>query len=328
MNTEFHKLEVLATDPDLGKRLDLYIALNLKDYSRSLIKKIIETNQVLVNGIVNFKAGYKVSIGDKIEFPKQTTLTGNEKLEPANFTLEILHEDDDYLFINKPIGISVHPANINEKNTVANQLVSKYANLPGNIVSRPGIVHRLDRDTSGVLVVAKSPKALWWLSGRFADRQVTKKYISIGMGENLLQNFTENFSFEISGFMKRSSENRKQFKLHKEQIDGSRFSSTQFHIEKITNFANKNLIFFEITPKTGRTHQIRVHQKSFNFPIIGDKLYLSRKELETSSTILRSAKIENRMFLHAYSISFENFDGKIYSVQSEIPKDFEKLMNI
>lgn len=326
MNNEFHKFEVQSNDPDISKRLDLYLALKLPDYSRSLIKKVIESNKVLVNGEINFKAGHKVSIGDKIEFPVQSIQKGFEKLEPSPFNLEIIFEDNDYLFINKPIGISVHPANPNEKNTVANQLVSKYFDLPENAISRPGIVHRLDRDTSGVLVVAKSPKALWWLSGRFAERQVKKQYISIGFSENLPSQIFENSSFKVEGFMKRSSENRKQFLLHKDQISGSRFSSTEFLVKNVWKKNDQNLAYFEISPKTGRTHQIRVHQKSFNMPILGDKLYLSKNQLQISSSILNSSNIQERMFLHAYSITFENFDGKIYSIKSQIPKEFEDLM--
>ncbi len=319
-------INVDSNEPDLGKRLDLFLALKLSDYSRSLIKRTIESNQVFINGQVNFKAGYKVASGDTISFPKINIKSSFTELEPSPFDLEILYEDNDYLFINKPIGLNVHPANTYEQNTLANKLLSRYKDLPGENLSRPGIVHRLDKDTSGVIVIAKNPKSLWWISGQFANRKVTKKYLSIGISESKPLYIEDGKEFEISGFMKRSSENRKLFSLFKDDLSGTRYSLSKFRVLKIQHKNNFYFGMFEIFPKTGRTHQIRVHQKSFNMPILGDKIYLSNKQKKFSDSYLEQVQIPNRMFLHAHSIFFENYNGKIYSIESPVPKMFTEII--
>ncbi len=152
-------IPILENDEDLGKRLDLYLSLQLPQFSRSNIKKTIESNKVLINDEICFKAGYKLRVGDVIDYPDYNIEQISVKSLPkSKFDLEILHEDDDYLFINKPIGLIVHPTNPYQTDTLVNKLLDLNKDLPGNAFLRPGIVHRLDKDTSGVIIVAKNPK--------------------------------------------------------------------------------------------------------------------------------------------------------------------------
>lgn len=330
MDKESIKINVPELSPDLGKRLDLFLSLNLPQYSRAFIKKTIESNKVLLNGEVCYKAGYKVKAGDIIEFPNLEFSTPSLNLQPSVFDLEIIHEDEDYLIINKPIGLTVHPTDSSQQDTLVNKLLARYKELPGNELSRPGIVHRLDKDTSGIIAVAKSSRGLWWLSQQFADRKVEKKYLSIGLVEYGFSKVMDNDEFEIQGQLVRNSVNRKEFQLlEKDQkSNNSRFSLTKFKILEKLNIGNdKHLVYFEVSPKTGRTHQIRVHQKSFRAPILGDPIYLSRKQKTWSDEFLLQNKLENRLYLHSYSLTFENYDGKMYSFKTDVPKAFEEVLN-
>lgn len=314
--------------PDLGKRLDLYLSLQLPQFSRSFIKKTIETNQVKLNGEMFYKAGYKVKEDDVIEFPDVVEKRDSQILEPSPFDLEIIKEDEDYLFINKPAGLLVHPANQHQKDTLVNKLLSLKSDLPSNGINRPGIVHRLDRDTSGLIVIAKTPKALWWLSGQFADRKVHKKYTAISIAwEN---NFTENQEIEVEGFMRRASTDRKEYILEpiEKHHDKSRFSSTHVKIEKVGEIASNKIALIIAEPKTGRTHQIRVHLKSIGAPILHDELYLSRKQADWSEDLFKKhPELKKRLYLHSTSISFENYDGKMYFVETQLPEEFTKFIN-
>lgn len=316
-----------SLDPDIGKRLDLYISLKLPKYTRSLIKKTIESNEVFVNNEINYKAGYKVKINDRILFPEINDYKNTfVELKPSLFDLKILLEDDDYVFLDKPIGLLVHPVNNITEDTLVNKLISKYKDLPGENMNRPGIVHRLDKDTSGVIVVAKNPKSLWWISKLFAERKVNKEYLSIGICHGLPKIIELNKTFEVSGYLKRSDENRKKYVLNTKSNDG-KYSLTSFKALKILNYDEViKLVLFQVSPSTGRTHQIRVHQKSLSVSILGDPLYLSRNQCELSNKILNQFNIKPRLFLHAHKINFENYDGKVYSVLSEMPKEFNELL--
>jgi 23S rRNA pseudouridine1911/1915/1917 synthase len=326
------KIIVEDNDIDLGKRLDLYLSLKLPQYSRSLIKKVIESNKVTIQDEVCFKAGYKIRNGDVIDFPEDSDVipSPSQTLEKSPFDLEILHEDEDYLFINKPSGLIVHPTSAQQKDTLVNKLLSLQNDLPGSHILRPGIVHRLDKDTSGVIVVAKTPKGLWWLSQQFADRKVKKEYISIGLDGDGVSRRRKGETMTFEGFLRRSSRDRKQFAVEKNPASYSqgRFSKSDFEIldTKIIQ-SNYTLILTKIYPHTGRTHQIRVHQKELGFTIIKDDIYMSKKQLAWSSSFFKTNGVRSRLYLHAFRISFENYDGKRYSVMSPLPEEYIKLFN-
>jgi len=320
------KVKVPEFTRDLGKRLDLYLSLNLPEFSRAFIKKTIESNQVFVNGEVCFKAGYKIKPGDEIDFPRVEFRAPSFNLEPSKFDLEIVYEDGDYLIINKPIGLAVHPANSYQKDTLVNKLLAKYKDLPQNNLARPGIVHRLDKDTSGIIAIAKSPRALWWLSSQFAERKVVKKYISLGVAFDGASRKIHQNEFKVEGYISRNKSNRKEFILldNKDSKNRqARYSLSIFRVLKeIEVQDNIRLIYMEITPKTGRTHQIRVHQKSLGVPILGDEIYLSRKQKEWSDRFLSKNSLDNRLYLHSLSLTFENYDGKMYSFSTKVPESF------
>jgi 23S rRNA pseudouridine1911/1915/1917 synthase len=319
-------INVDKNDTDIGKRLDLFLSLKLPNFTRSFIKKVIESNQLLLNGEVFYKAGYKVKGGESIRFPEIEMPKKDFDLVPSSFDLEILYEDQDYLIINKPIGLLVHPSNQHQTDTVVNKLLGYYDNLPKNAIHRPGIVHRLDRDTSGVLVIAKTPKSLWWSSKEFADRRVHKVYLSISFTMDK-PNFETGSVFKIDGYIYRSTTQTKKYQISKDSKKG-RYSLSNFKILHVGKLFNCNVIISMILPVTGRTHQIRVHQKSRNFPILGDKLYLPETILKETDQLLQNNNIENRLYLHAYSINFENYDGKKYSVKSQIPQGFLDIFKL
>lgn len=279
-----------------------------------------------------FKAGYKVRANDEIEFPDLQKETLNIKnLLKDKFDLQILYEDDDYLFINKPCGLSVHPTSPTQTNTLVNKLLDLHETLPKTNILRPGIVHRLDKDTSGVIVIAKTPRALWWLSGQFAERKVKKEYLSIGLNQDIKFRYKKGSTFEFEGFLLRSLKNRKQFsieRLNKRSKPQGRFSKSQFEILDIFNVDQSNhVVFTKIHPLTGRTHQIRVHQKELGFVIIKDPIYMSKKQLNWSSEFLQYYNLAQRLYLHAYSITFENYDGRVYSVCAQLPQEFDLFLN-
>ncbi|BDQ04717.1 MAG: pseudouridine synthase [Candidatus Dojkabacteria bacterium] len=308
---------------DANKRLDLFLALKLPQYSRSFIKKTIESNKVFVNGIVNYKAGYKVKVGDIIKFPALQYQTNSSNLIPAEFDLPILYEDDDFLFINKPAGISCHPTDSNNREiTIVHKLLGRYKDLPFNDFKRPGILHRLDKETSGVMVVAKNPYSLWWGSKIFAERKVYKEYISIGLKVNDT-NLTNEFIVE--GFIQRNPLNRKKFILRLENSDKAKYSRTIFQILEMKQINDLYLTVLLAKPQTGRTHQIRVHQKSIGLPILGDNLYLSPKQKNKVVEFFNTLKLENRLYLHASKLEFESYNGKFYAVEAPLPEAFRKI---
>lgn len=330
VNTQRIKFKVPENSQDLGKRLDLYLSFHLSEFSRAFIKKIIETNQVLVNGEICYKAGYKVKPGDVIEFPKLEYRPFSINLEPSSFDLDIIYEDNDYLIINKPIGLAVHPTNSYHKETLVNKLLSKYEDLPKNCISRPGIVHRLDKDTSGIIAVAKSPRALWWLSSQFAERKVLKKYLSIGIAFGGCSQKLNQKEFRIEGYIFRNINNRKQFILLDNKNGKNRQAKYSLSFFKVLDEVevqdNIKLVYMEIIPKTGRTHQIRVHQKAIGIPILGDNIYLSQKQKKWCDLFLKKNSFHNRLYLHSLSLTFQNYDGKVYSFSTEIPESFKRVL--
>lgn len=326
-------ISVAKNDPDIGKRLDLFLSIKLPQLSRSHIKKTIESNEVKLNGELCYKAGYKVRADDVISFPERDLLPAPTvtQLPKSTFDLEILFEDEDYLFINKPIGLIVHPTSIQQKDTLVNKLLDLNSDLPSTHMLRPGIVHRLDKDTSGVIVIAKTPKALWWLSQQFAERKVTKHYRSLGVNHDQNFRYKKGDIFLFEGFMRRSSKDRKQFAVeHLKNVSKpqGRFSKSQFMILDIEKLEDgSHLIYSDIYPMTGRTHQIRVHQKELGFTIIKDPIYMPTKQLKWSDNLLKLRTAKQRLYLHAYSIAFENYNGKTYAVTAPIPTEYTSLFN-
>ena len=263
-------------------RLDKYLTSQIQDYTRSALGKLIHDGMVLVGG-QSQKTGYRVRAGDTITvtFPPPAPTT----LEPEQVDFEILHEDDDILVLVKPPGIVVHPAAGHRSGTLAHGLLFHCDALPGVDEQRPGIVHRLDKDTSGIMLVAKSDLALRKLSEGFRQRTIKKTYHAI-----LLRCPRED-NGRIVEPIGRHPVKRKKMAIR--PVDG-RYAATRYEVKE--RFGN-SMCFVELDLETGRTHQIRVHMSSLGCPVAGDELYGGR--------ISGSIEVEvSRQLLHASSIDF------------------------
>ncbi len=301
-------------------RLDNYIHDSIKDYSRTQIQSWIKSGLVCVNNSKE-KSSYIVQDNDKIivKIPKQRH--NFENIEPIKMDLDILYEDDLIAIINKPVGLVVHPGNGNFSHTLVNGLVHHFkflSDINGNI--RPGIVHRLDADTSGIMLVAKNNIAHKNLSFQFQNRKVSKEYIAITWG-----NWEKNIGI-INEPIKRNKKDPTKFSVN----ELGKKSITRFIVKK--QFRHLSLIKF--FPETGRTHQIRVHSSWKGNPIFGDKKY-GGAETKTRGFLPEINKVYGKLLknfrghaLHAKSIQFNHpKTNKIVSFDSPLSLQFENLVN-
>lgn len=267
----------LTTAEDKGKRLDVFLQEKFPEFSRSHIKIMIEKGKVFLNGKLAKKAGqllkenYKIDV-EKLEIQPIST-------QPENVDFEIVYQDEDLAVINKPQGLVVHPCSSTRNGTLVNGLLYRIKDLSGiNGSFRPGIVHRLDKDTSGLLVVAKNDFSHISLAEQIKNKTCHRNYLAVLSG-NLKDD-----SGRIETYIKRDPKDRKRMRV---QQDG-RLAITDYKVLK--RFQKCCLVEFSL--QTGRTHQIRVHSKFLGHPIVGDKVY-GKEE-----------KGLNGQLLHAYKISF------------------------
>ena len=299
------KKELIVKEND-GIRLDAYISNNIEDLSRMTVKRLLEEGNILVNNKIP-KASYKPALNDKIEIkiekPKEI------KLEAQNIPVDVVYEDNDIIVVNKPKGMVVHPANGNPDGTLVNAIMAickdSLSGIGGEI--RPGIVHRLDKDTSGLLVVAKNDKAHINMSEQIKDRKVKKTYIALVRGQVAENEATINMPIG------RSTKDRKKMAVTK---DGKEAVT---HFKVLGRYATENgsYTLLEIKIDTGRTHQIRVHMAQIGYPIIGDEIYSNGKnEFKVKGQCLHALKLE---FKHPIS-------EKEMKLEAPIPKYFEKIL--
>ena len=270
------KIKLLVDEDNTGIRLDSYLAENTP-LSRTAIQKLIENGEVLLNGEIPNKK-IKTELNDVIEFSyEEKTLTD---LKPQDIPLDIVFEDPDVIVINKPKGIVVHPAVGNPDGTIVNALLFHCKELSDvNGFYRPGIVHRIDKDTSGLLVCAKNNEAHNFLSAQLKDKTCFRKYYAIVNG------VIENNEGEINAPIGRSEKNRQQMCV---TAKNSKEAVTLFRV--LERYADSTLLDVEL--KTGRTHQIRVHMQYINHAVVNDSRY-AKKVLD-----------ESGQYLHAYYLSF------------------------
>lgn len=293
-----------VTENDINTRLDTYVSsLNIQ-LSRSMVKKMIANEKITVNEKV-MKESYKVKEGDKvkiiIEPPKET------KLEAQEIALDIVYEDNDIIVVNKQKGMVVHPGNGNKDNTLVNAILAhckgSLSGIGGEL--RPGIVHRIDKDTSGLLIVAKNDNAHINISEQIKNHEVTKIYTALVKG-----NITENEA-TIDMPIARSKADRKKMAVDK---DGK---NAVTHIKVIKRYGNYTLISAKID--TGRTHQIRVHMSEIKHPIVGDEVYSNGKnEFNVHGQMLHSTILE---FIHPTT-------NKKIHLEAPLPEYFKNILEL
>ncbi len=298
-----HKIEELTVPAELtGLRLDKFLSTNFPSHSRSFFRRLIDGGMVLRSGTA-CKASAIVAAGDVIGI--RWPVEPQKELAPEEFPFDILYEDSDLLVMNKPNGITVHPAAGSRSGTVVNALLGKDAGFAEKLGDneRPGIVHRLDKDTSGCLIVAKNPSAKFKLSEIFARREIRKTYAALSYGHPRAQ------ACEIRSNIGRHPVNRKKMAVLNK---GGREAVTSYTLKQKGFIGGMPVSFLEVEIKTGRTHQIRVHLAAAKIPVLGDKVYGGHQKLEAP-----------RQMLHAWKISFKHpASSEEISVEAPLPPDF------
>ena len=295
--------EFIVEKEEEGKRIDAYLAKK-EDISREHVQRIIKEENILVNG-KKTKPAYKVQKNDKIaleeEQPKEIELKAQE------IPIEIIYQDDDIIVVNKPKGMVVHPGNGNPDGTLVNSLMAickdSLSGIGGEI--RPGIVHRLDKDTSGVLVVAKNDKAHINLSNQIKNHEVEKTYIA------LVRGIVKENEATINMPIGRNKNDRKKMAVEK---DGKE-AITNFKV--LERYPKDNCTLLEVKIETGRTHQIRVHLSHIGYPVIGDEVYSNGKN---------KWGIKGQC-LHAKKLKFKHpITGKEMEFEAELPDYFKEVL--
>ncbi len=299
---------------EAGVRLDQYLSLKFEDVSRSQIQKKI-LNFVLLNN-KKTKPAQKLKIGDVVTVGEY--FFGTALIVPEKSSLNIIYEDDDLLILDKPAGLLVHPTGQIKNGTLVNFLIERYKNLPTlQGEDRPGIVHRLDKDTSGVLIVTKTLNAQQSLINQFKGKEVDKKYVALVYG---IMDALEGF---VDKSLKRGARERSKV------ITTRKGRESLTHWKVLEEFPEVTLL--EICPKTGRTHQIRVHLQDINHPVVGEKLYIEedRKQRIASSKIKHALSQAKRQMLHALELSFNHpVSGKVLKFRAPLPLDFHTVLNL
>lgn len=295
-------MEKLVADLE-NMRLDAYIASKKENISRTNIQRLIEEGSILVNGQKK-KISYKVQIGDNIEINIPEAKETDIKAE--DIPLEVVYEDSDIIVVNKPKGMVVHPANGNPDGTLVNAIMNickgSLSGIGGEI--RPGIVHRLDKDTSGLLIVAKNDLAHINMSTQIKNREVKKIYIALVKG-----NINENEA-TINMPIGRSTKDRKKMAVRKEGKEAVT------HFKVLKRYGDYTLLKIKID--TGRTHQIRVHMAEIGHPVVGDMVYSKGKN---------EFGVEGQM-LHATSLDFKHpITGKEMHLEADLPEYFKNVLN-
>lgn len=308
-------VQSITVDPEAaGARLDSFLASRIAELSRTRIQRAIEDGDVLVNERAS-KPGYRLREGDRIEIdlPEPPPV----EITPEPLDLKVVFEDDDIIVVDKAAGMIVHPGAGIESGTLANALVHHFnelSNTAGRV--RPGIVHRIDRETSGLLVVAKNDAAHERLSDQFRDRRVFKMYTALVYGR------VREDRGEIESRIGRSPQNRTRMAV----LRGGAGRTAHTVFETAHRYAEFTLLNVQI--KTGRTHQIRVHMSHMNHPVVGDKLYGQGRENTVSRVLIRQRiNALGRHFLHSSRLAFDHpRTGERLKLASALPPELEGFL--
>jgi 23S rRNA pseudouridine1911/1915/1917 synthase len=316
-------IEFSINKKNSGERLDIFLSKKITTLSRSYIKKLIEKKQVILNNIANTSPSSKVKTNDKIII--NIIKDENYDLIPSRIKLNIIFEDRDILILNKPKGMVVHPGAGNYTNTLVNALIYKYNKKLSDVngSSRPGIVHRIDKDTSGLLVVAKNNKSHSNLGKQFSDHTIRRKYQCLAWG------VIRPLSGRIETLIARNKKNRQLMTVS--DISGKK-AITNYKTVKVFNIKNiPKVSLIECELETGRTHQIRVHLKYKGTSLLGDKQY-GKKNIKFKKVNKDFFNLLSKLggqALHAQTLEFIHPTKKKWlSFNSNLPLDFKKTLDL
>ena len=302
-----NSFEIIVEESDINKRIDVFLAKNLESFSRSYIQDLIKKGKATIGG-KSIKANYRLRNGDNVvlNIPKPEPL----EILPENIPLDILYEDNDVILINKPKGMVVHPAAGHYSGTLVNALLYHCKdNLSGiNGVLRPGIVHRIDMDTTGVIIACKNDKAHQNIAKQLAEHSIARRYVAIVNG-----NLKEDEGV-VDAPIARAKNDRKKMAVDK---DGKTAVTHYKVLERL-----KNYTYIECVLETGRTHQIRVHMSYINHPLLGDEIYSGKKEsMKLQGQCLHAVVLG---FIHPTTNEYMEFEAPIPEYFNEILKKFKK----
>lgn len=293
-------------EEQVGQRLDRFLVTVLDGLSRTAIQRMITGGQVLVNGRTS-KAGYLLRSGDTIEISARQSELHPPEVQPQPTPLAIVYEDQDLLVVNKPAGMVVHPARGHSGDTLLDLLLARYPEM-GQFEDeeRPGIVHRLDKDTSGLLIVAKNMHAQVALVEQMKQHAIVKRYLALVEGVVPLD------AGSIDAPIGRDPRYRQQMAI---TMAGSREARTHFRV--VERFNRHTLLLLQL--ETGRTHQIRVHLQAIGYPVVGDPVYGPTGKHDTLPL--------SRQFLHAYQLAFNHpITGQRIELEAPLPEDLEQIL--
>ena len=316
-------IEFLINKKDSGERMDIFLSKEIKNLTRSYIKKLIEKNKVKLNNAISTLPSTKIKKNDRIAV--NIIEEENFKIVPKNIKLNIVYEDKDFLIINKPKGMVVHPGAGNYNNTLVNALIYKYKSSLSDINGglRPGIVHRIDKETSGLLVVAKNNLSHSNLGKQFSDHSIKRKYQCLAWG------VIRPLSGRIETLISRNKKNRQLMTVS--DINGKK-AITNYKTIKVFNIKDiPKISLIECELETGRTHQIRVHLKYKGTSLLGDKQY-GKKNIEfkkINKDFFNRLSTLDGQALHAQTLAFIHPTKKKWvSFESKLPMDFKKTLDL
>ena len=306
--------QLSVTTEDAGERLDAFLAKHVEGWSRARLQRLIEDQSVLVNGAAS-KSSHKLRANDQIEVELTPSLA--TEFVPEDIPVEVVFEDDDLIVVNKPAGMVVHPAAGNPSGTLANALAFHFQQLSKRGgEARPGIVHRLDKGTSGLLVVAKNEATHENLSDQFRAREVFKSYVALVHGQ------LEKRKGQIDQPIARDPRNRTRMAI----VRGGREALSLFRIRE----AFDRFTLLDVELKTGRTHQIRVHLASLKHPVVGDEVYGGGRDKTVTDPKLRGtiAKL-HRQFLHSEQLGFRHPSTRApMKFTAPLPRELQNLLDM
>ena len=293
----------VASADDIGQRMDVFLSSQLDNVSRSFVAQLVRLGLVQVNGIPA-KASLKVALGDVVTVQR---LPDPGPPQPEMLPLDVVYEDEDVVVVNKPAGMVVHPAPGHSRRTLVNAILARHPELSCGDDDRPGIVHRLDKETSGLLVVALHENVRKWLIAQFKTRAVHKEYVALVSGQ-------PHPSGVVDSPIARHPTKRKRMAV----VPGGRPARTEYEV--VEYLGDMSMVLAR--PVTGRTHQIRVHMDSIGHPIIGDAIYGGRAHRRLVAGAL------DRHFLHAHKLEFklENWPQP-RTFEARLPADLESALD-